>query len=376
VADAAGSADLVLDAAYGTGFTDRGTWRPPPLGPVPVLAVDIPSGVDGLTGAAVPGTWAAARTVTFAALKPGLVLHPGRGLAGAVEVVDIGLDVGRARAHLVEAADVLAWWPAAAPDTHKWRAACWVVAGSPGMTGAAVLASRGAQRGGAGYVRLSVPGGPPGVAGAPVEVVGVELAAEGWAEGVLEGSGRFRSLVVGPGLGRAPGMQAEVRRVVAAATVPVVVDGDGLHALRAEHLRDAAGPRVLTPHDGEFRQLTGAEPGGDRFSAARSLAATTGCVVLLKGPTTVVASPDGAALAVTEGPTTLATAGTGDVLSGVVGALLARGLGPARAAAAAAFLHGRAARRGPGQGLVAGDLPDLLPEALASLAATSDGRAR
>jgi NAD(P)H-hydrate epimerase len=124
---------------------------------------------------------------------------------------------------------------------------------------------------------------------------------------------------------------------------------------------------VLTPHDGEFAQLTGAPPGPDRLEAARRLARTTGAVVLLKGPSTVVAEPAGRTLVVDEGPATLATAGSGDVLSGVIGALLAQGAPPFEAAAAAAFLHGRAARRGPGHGLVAGDLPDRLPAAAASL---------
>ncbi|MPY91783.1 MAG: bifunctional ADP-dependent NAD(P)H-hydrate dehydratase/NAD(P)H-hydrate epimerase, partial [Acidimicrobiia bacterium] len=242
------------------------------------------------------------------------------------------------------------------------------------------LAARGAQRTGAGYVRLSVPGGPVGGALPPVEVVGVELAIRGWAAEVLDGLGRFRALVLGPGLGRDEDTMAEVRRLVAEAPVPLVVDGDGLHALGLVGApTGAAGamgaPRVLTPHDGEFEQLSGRPPGPDRFAAARSLAGGSGCVVLLKGPTTIVAGPTGEALAVTEGPATLATAGTGDVLSGVIGALLARGVAPLRAAAAGAFLHGRAARLGPAQGLVAGDVADLLPAALAELRGEPPARA-
>lgn len=360
-------AHLVVDAAYGTGFVDRGTWRPPPLGPVPVLAVDIPSGVDGRTGRAVSGTWAAVRTVTFAALKPGLLLEPGRSLAGDVDLVDIGLDVRRARAHLVEAADVAGWLPTPPPDTHKWRAACWVVAGSPGMTGAAVLAARGAQRAGAGYVRLSVPGPAGAPAAAPAEVVGVALPPEAEADAVLAGADRFHSLVVGPGLGRSEAARALVVALAARAPLPLVLDGDGLGPLRADALRHAPGPRVLTPHDGEFAQLTGGPPGLDRIDAARALAGASRAVVLLKGPTTVVADPAGAALLVTEGPVGLATAGSGDVLSGIIGAFLARGVPAFEAAAAGAFLHGRAARLGPAQGLVAGDLPDHLPAAMASL---------
>jgi NAD(P)H-hydrate epimerase len=350
--------DLVVDAAYGTGF--RGEWVAPDPGGAPVLAVDIPSGVDGLTGEAGDGVLRADRTVTFAALKPGLLLGRGRALAGEVEVVDIGLDVGRATAHLVEGADVAAWLPERPAESHKWKAAVWIVAGSPGMTGAATLATRGAQRAGAGYVRLSTPGGRAGE-GAPVEAVGVPLPAAGWAEEVLDGLGRFRAAVVGPGLGLDARQADAVRRLAAGSTVPLVVDGDGLSALG----RDVAGhvlpTTVLTPHDGEYERLTGTAPGADRLAAARGLAATAGCTVLLKGSTTVVAGPDGAVLVSTTGGPQLATAGTGDVLSGVIAALLAQGIEPRRAAAAGAFLHGRAGSLGPRRGLVAGDLPDLLP---------------
>ena len=159
-------ADLVIDAAYGTGF--HGDWRAPRVGAMPVLAVDIPSGVDGLTGEAGPGVLPADRTVTFAALKPGLLIGPGRVLAGDVEVVDIGLDTTRARAGLVEADDVARWWRPRPPTAHKWSRAVRVVAGSPGMTGAAHLAAGAAQRAGSGMVSLSSPGVE---ATAPPEVV-------------------------------------------------------------------------------------------------------------------------------------------------------------------------------------------------------------
>ena len=192
--------DLVVDAAYGTGF--RGSWKGPDVGATPVLAVDIPSGVDGLTGAVGDGVLEAERTVTFAALKPGLLLPPGAASAGEVEVVDIGLDVSRARAHLVERADVAAWLPPRQRDTHKWRAAVRVIAGSPGMLGAAHLAASAAQRAGAGMVRLSSPGvdHDPLI---PTEVVGESLPASGWTSLVLDELDRFGALVVGPGLGRA-----------------------------------------------------------------------------------------------------------------------------------------------------------------------------
>ncbi|MBA2438250.1 MAG: NAD(P)H-hydrate dehydratase [Acidimicrobiia bacterium] len=353
------SGDLVIDAAYGTGF--RGSWSIPDLGDVPVLAVDIPSGVDGLTGEAGEAL-AARRTVTFAALKPGLILGRGRELAGEVTVADIGLDASvSAHAFLVTDADVAGWLPERSPEAHKWQTAVCVVAGSPGMTGAASLAAGGAQRAGAGYVRLSTPGGTAGE-GAPVEVVRTSLPADGWADDVLADLDRFHAVVVGPGLGRDATAAAEVRRLVGAARIPMVVDGDGLAALgeRPEGLSPGI---VLTPHDGEYARLTGQRPGPDRLDAARRLAAATGATVLLKGSTTVVARPGGEALVTTTGSPQLATAGTGDVLSGVIAALAAGGLDPALAAAAGAHLHGRAAGLGWPRGLVAGDLVDLLPPA-------------
>jgi NAD(P)H-hydrate epimerase len=357
------SGDLVIDAAYGTGF--RGSWSIPDLGDVPVLAVDIPSGVDGLTGEAGEAL-AARRTVTFAALKPGLILGRGRELAGEVTVADIGLDASvSAHAFLVTDADVAGWLPERSPEAHKWQMAVCVVAGSPGMTGAASLAAGGAQRAGAGYVRLSTPGGTAGE-GAPVEVVRTSLPADGWADDVLADLDRFHAVVVGPGLGRDATAAAEVRRLVGAARIPMVVDGDGLAAL-GEWPEGLSPGIVLTPHDGEYARLTGQRPGPDRLDAARRLAAATGATVLLKGSTTVVARPGGEALVTTTGSPQLATAGTGDVLSGVIAALAAGGLDPALAAAAGAHLHGRAAGLGWPRGLVAGDLVDLLPPAFEHL---------
>jgi len=358
-------ADLVIDAVLGTGF--HGTYRAPEVDDgVPVLAVDIPSGVDGRTGEAAERVLPATATVTFAALKPGLLLEPGASLAGPVTLADIGLDTSGARAGLVETADVAAWLPDRAPTDHKWRAACWIVGGSPGMPGAPALAAAAAGRAGAGYVRVSTPG-IDAPAHRPVESVGVPIPASGWAEVVLAGLDRIRALVVGPGLGRAPATVGEVRTLVARAPVPLVVDGDALVALGTDAgpiLRDRTVAAVLTPHDGELAALTGSAPGPDRLDAARALAAATRSVVLLKGPATVVAGPDGDVLVVRTGDARLATAGTGDVLAGIVGALLARGVAPVRAAAAAAHLQGLAGVLGSRRGLVAGDLVDLLPTVL------------
>ena len=171
-------ADLVIDAAYGTGF--RGQWVAPSVGDADVVAVDIPSGVDGLTGVASPGTLAAVETVTFAAMKPGLLVNDGKRLAGKVTVADIGLDVSAARAHVVEPADVAGWWRPRPVDAHKWTRAVRVVAGSPGMTGAASLAATAAMRAGAGIVWLSIPGEAHPRAEL-IEVVGKPCPASGWA---------------------------------------------------------------------------------------------------------------------------------------------------------------------------------------------------
>lgn len=365
-------AHLVIDAAYGTGF--RGSWSPPAVGAIPVLAVDIPSGVDALTGEANGPVLAAARTVTFAALKPGLLVPPGSEYAGEVELVDIGLAAGVAehcRAWRVDTDDVAGWVPVRAVDAHKWNAAVRVVAGSPGMTGAAALVCGAALRAGSGMVHLSSPSTL--VPSAPAEVVQRPFTGREWAAEVVAALDRFRALVVGPGLGRDDATCEQVRRLLVGAAVPTVVDGDGLFALAWSAdganalLRRRSAPTVLTPHDGEFAMLAGAPVGADRLLAARRLASDTGCVVLLKGPATVVADPDGLAWVVTEGDARLATAGTGDVLAGIIGALLAMGVPPAAAAAGGAWLHAQAARRAPVCGMVAGDIGAYLPAVLGAL---------
>lgn len=378
-------ADLVIDAAYGTGF--RGEYsasRPSPRQPeavtggsaAAVLAVDIPSGVDGLTGQAAGEPLPAAGTVTFAALKPGLLFHPGRTLAGQVEVADIGLDVSRARAGVVEDDDVVSWLPRRAPETHKWKAALLLVAGSPGMTGAAGLAAASAQRAGAGMVRYVTAGAESHeLQHMPVEAVALPVTSGRESATAQELSGgRLHACVVGPGMGTAEATASSIRRIVAAIPedVGLLVDGDGLTAFAGspvEELRKRALPAVLTPHDGEYARLMGQPPGADRCEAARDLAERSGSVVLLKGPTTVVAHPDGPVRLVTAGDERLATAGTGDVLAGIVGALLAQRVDPFDAAAAGAWLHGTAASQLSRHGLVARDLVGALPEVLAAVAA-------
>jgi NAD(P)H-hydrate epimerase len=367
------AADLVIDAAYGTGLK-RPYHAPARAGSPPVIAVDIPSGVDGATGERLGTPMPADLTVTFAALKPGLLFHPGRADCGEITVADIGLDVSRARAHLIEAADVSHAVPTRDPQTHKWRRATWVVGGSPGMTGAVQLAAMAAARAGAGYVRLSVPGADPFEGMQPIEAVQIPIGAD-LALDPAE-VGRVQSMVIGPGLGRAESIARATRRCVASVETALVVDGDALVALgesAADILRVRSRPTVLTPHDGEYRALTGHEPGADRIEATRELARRTGVVALLKGPTTVVADPTGATLVVLGGDARLATAGTGDVLSGIIGALLAQGVDPLRAAAVGAFVHGGAAMASASFGMVAGDLTRAIPRVLGRLLAGGGG---
>ncbi|MEN9506204.1 MAG: hypothetical protein RI958_2130 [Actinomycetota bacterium] len=364
------AADLVIDAAFGTGF--HGVWSPPDVGAAPVLAVDVPSGVDALTGRAEGRVLRADRTVTFAALKPGLLFGDGADASGEVEVADIGLRVGPRSAALLEQHDVGAWLPTRGRDAHKWQTALRVIAGNPAMPGAAALVVAGALRSGAGMVHLSTPGLDRSVSLAH-EAVLRPLPAHGWASEALGTFDRFHALVLGPGLGRSDDTAASARFVAVRSPLPVVIDGDGLFALAwnadgaASLLRQREQPTVLTPHDGEYQMLTGSPPGPDRIVSARRLAADTRSVVLLKGSTTVVASPSGDALVVRAGDQRLATAGTGDVLAGIIGALLAMRVAPLHAAAMGAWIHGQAALRCSPRGMVAGDLPAAIPAVLDEL---------
>lgn len=360
--------DLVIDAAYGTGF--HGEHLCPEPGEAMVLAVDVPSGIDGLTGSAHGRPVTADVTVCMQALKPGLLLGRGPDHAGEVVVVDLGLDVSSSSIGVVQAHDVAASWPVRPVDAHKWASAVYVCAGSTGMPGAAHLAALGAQRSGAGMVRVATRADVD--VATPLEAVGRELPAHGWADTVLAEVGRFGSLVVGPGLGRDETTVSEIRRLLVAAPVPAVVDADALFALGSS--KDAAGllaqrhqPTVLTPHAGEFARLFGSPDGDDLLGETRRLAAEVGAVVALKGPVTVIAEPTGEVRMVTHGDQRLATAGTGDVLAGVVGTALARGADPLEGMAAAAWVHAEAAHHGAPSGLVAGDVADALPEVLSAV---------
>jgi NAD(P)H-hydrate epimerase len=273
--------------------------------------------------------------------------------------------------------DVGCWLPQRAFDAHKWKTAVFTLAGSPGMMGAANLCASAAMRSGAGMVHAA----SPGIASdrtTPIEVVRKALPVLGWSADVLQevngDNARFKSMVVGPGLGRDEGTVLEARKVIASASVPIVIDGDGLFAVAwgGDGARDIVRARgagtVLTPHDGEYTNLLGYPPSHDRIASARRLSTDTNCVCLLKGPTTVVAEPSGQVLVVANGDRRLATAGTGDVLAGIIGSLLAQGMHPFRAAASAAFLHAHAASLfGADEGMVASDLLDLLPRAISDV---------
>ncbi len=354
-------ADLTVDGLFGIGLNRP--FEAPDPGATPVIAVDIPSGIDGLTGQVLGVGVRADITLALMALKPGLLLGDGPSYAGDVRVLDIGLPVDEQQCHLVEDRDVHEWLPQRSRHAHKWNHAVLVIAGSPSMTGASHLVCRGALRAGAGYVHLD--SAAPVDPGVPTEVV-ASLAGKG----VRMDAERFSALVVGPGLGNTAPARAFVRTVLETVPLPAVVDGDGLSAV-ADHFDVLSGsetPTILTPHDGEYERLMGERPGADRLAAARALASRASSIVLLKGPTTVVASPQGRTLLCSTGDARLATAGTGDVLAGMIGAFLARGIPPFHAAAAAAHVHGRAAALGPNTGLIASDLPDLIPNAINQLA--------
>jgi ADP-dependent NAD(P)H-hydrate dehydratase / NAD(P)H-hydrate epimerase len=356
--------DLVVDAAYGTGF--RGSYDAPAVAPgVPVLSVDIASGVDADTGAAPGAPFHATRTVTFAAYKPGLLQGAGVSCSGEVQMVDIGVALPPSGAALIEDADA-ARLPPRLRQSHKWSTALGIASGSVGMEGSAILCTRGAMAAGAGMIRLGNPGNPS--AAWPTEAVRVHLDGPRWAEAFLAATEKCRAVVIGPGLGTDAITQEEIRTVIARVPLPLVIDADAITALgdaaaARQLLAQRRQPTVLTPHDGEYARVAGSVPGDDRLAAARDLAGRIGAVVLLKGALTAVAAPQGEfpdVFLAAAGVPALATAGTGDVLSGVIGAFLARGVPAHLAAALGAHVHGRAAGLGRPEGLVAGDLPDLI----------------
>jgi|TARA_B110000196_G_scaffold68667_1_gene58309 NAD(P)H-hydrate epimerase len=352
-----GNVDLVIDAAYGTGF--RGAWSLPEQPTAPVVAVDIPSGVNALTGMD-NGSLQAEKTVTFAALKPGLLLDAGPQKAGSVVVADIGLEINDATSHLFEDSDWLVARKVRTKTDHKWTNAVRILAGSPGMQGACGLAAQAALRAGAGMVVASTPGGETSDTSHITEVVTKPLLNENWAREILSDSHRYSSLLIGPGLGLGEVMKHQILEAIENWPGPVVVDADAITALAGDLscLKKRAGSTILTPHDAEFDRLTNSAARTDRFQAVRNLARNLNAVVLLKGPTTLISDPSGNLVAVNSGNQNLATAGTGDVLAGMICALYDEE-NPVTSVAAAAHWHGLTGAMAH-EGLLASDLPDLL----------------
>jgi len=385
-------ADAIVDAILGTGFS--GEPRDPASTAIAainaagragavVVACDVPSGVDGSTGEVAGEAVRADATATFHAAKPGLWIAPGKGHAGDVRVIDIGIPPGgplRADVGLIEDR-VTALIPVRGRESTKFAAGnVLVCGGSLGLTGAPSMASESAMRAGAGYVTALVPASLNLVFETRLlEVMSVPLPdADGSllaaaAETVLRRVGRADALVLGPGMGREPEAQGLARNVAAAAELPLLLDADGLnaHAGKLSSLARRRAPTVLTPHAGELARLLESDSaaiGARRLDSARRAADLSGAVMVLKGDDTLVAEPSGRVGVSRGGAAALATAGTGDVLSGVIGAYLAKGMEPFVAACAGVLVHATAgrvcAREIGAEGVIASDVIAALPRAL------------
>ena len=358
-ADAIARADLIIDGLLGIG--GRGGLREPFAAlaaaaeqarqqGATVVAVDLPSGIDADTGAVDGPAVRADVTVTFGAIKPGLLIDPGAGYAGTVELVDIGLrPEGEPAVAAPQRDDIAARLPRPGPESDKYRrGVVGVLAGSDRFAGAAVLATGGAVRGGAGMVRVVTASVPAAVVRQTWPEVVLTVHPDDGDWDLASSVGRVQAWVAGPGMGTGPDAVARLAAVLAT-DLPALVDADGLTIL-SQHpdLLPRRAPTLITPHAGELSRLLGTDSAAieaRRLEHARRAAERLGLTVLLKGSTTVIASPGvTTALVNPTGTPWLATAGTGDVLSGLAGALLAQGLEPAWAGAVAAYLHGLAAR--------------------------------
>jgi ADP-dependent NAD(P)H-hydrate dehydratase / NAD(P)H-hydrate epimerase len=362
-----GDPDVIVDALFGTGFA--GEPRPDAAALIermnastaPVLSVDLPSGVDASTGEVAGVAVDAEATVTFHGRKVGLVVAPGRFHAGLVHVADIGLDEIDTESRLV-GVGILRTVPRRGERDNKYTAGhVLVVGGSPGLTGAPSLTAMAALRADAGYVTLAAPESTLPV----LEQRLLEVVKQPLPEHLSGLAAKASSLAIGPGLGRGEEVHRLVRRALAEIALPAVVDADALYGLEPGQW---PAPRVLTPHEGELARLLGRESSeiaAHRIASVREAVERFGCVVLLKGADTLVAAPGRGLLVSSLGLPSLATAGTGDVLTGIVGAFLAKGMDPQLAAAAAAAAQQRASVEATQRaGLVASDLIDALPRVL------------
>jgi len=386
------SFDLVIDALFGTGFKGeaRGTARAlieaANASRLPLLAVDVPSGLDADSGRPEGPVIRAAATVTMGLPKVGLLVHPGVELAGTLYLADIGYPSQLAedplvRTHLVVPEMVRGRVPARPPDSHKGiYGRTLVVAGSLGFTGAAALAALGALRSGAGLVTLCVPEAVyPIIAGLvaeamprPVDDDGGQMAASAW-DAVHTAAAAADVVAVGPGLGVSDGVRAIVEGLLREGR-PLVVDADALNVLAPapDVLAQASGPVVITPHPGELARLVNSTPRdvqSDRLASARGAASRFHCVVVLKGARTIVADPGGEAFIIPTGNPGMASGGMGDVLTGMTASLIGQGLSALDAAWTAAYLHGLAAdliaaERGVA-GILATEVAHRLPGAIA-----------
>jgi NAD(P)H-hydrate epimerase len=394
---AAAFADCLVDALLGTGFHGATGGELAAVIKIintagkPVVAVDIPTGVDADTGQVRGVAVQATHTVTFGLLKPGLLFQPGAVHAGTVAIADIGLPAAlltdaAIKQNAVTAGFVRRLLPVRQPWAHKGaNGRVALVAGSKGLTGAAALAAMAAVRTGAGLVTLGVPASLNAIMEVKLtEVMTKPLpdAANGaFGQAAVDEAAALAEtadvLAVGPGLGRGDDTVAAVRAIVRQVCCPLVIDADGLNALAGHSgiLLESEALAVLTPHPGELARLTGKTPeaiNADRLGAARQAATDLGAIVVLKGPGTVVAYPDGEVFINTTGSAALATGGTGDVLTGVIASLVAQGLSSHDAAVAGVFLHGlagEAAARTGMVGVAAGDLLPALPAVIAYLQA-------
>ncbi len=400
---------IVVDAIFGTGLS-RPVEGPPARaierinaardaarGELLVVSVDVPSGLSSETGQPLGVAVRADETITIGLPKLGLTLEPGRSLAGRVQVARIGISDeapdARVKAELWSATGAASQLPARPADGHKGTFGhVLVVAGSQGKTGAAALAALGAARGGAGLVTIACPAGLNDILEvkcteamtAPVADTADRALAAAAEDSVLALARERDVVAMGPGVGRSHETGSLMRALAKRLERPLVIDADGLFALHEEPaaLAGREAPTVLTPHPGEAAQLLGCRPGEvnrDRVGAARSLADTTGSVVLLKGAATIAASPDGHVIVNPTGGPALAAGGTGDVLLGLVAAYLAQGLPALSAAALAAWVHGDAADRLANErgfsGVMASDVADCLPQAVEALRAIRAGSA-
>ncbi len=389
-------ADLIIDALLGTGFSGRlrgitaGLCRVVNQVRVPVLAVDIPTGVNADDGSADPDAVRAVCTVTMALPKPGLYLYPGRSLTGRIITVDIGMPqlmLQRASlpGMLADKQLAAALMPPRPANMHKGTAGrVLLAAGSLGYTGAAALASEAAVLAAAGLVTLLTPVSAQPILAAKLTEVMVKALPElqpgelapGAAAFILQEAAERQVLALGPGLGTSARTGAVLRSVLDSVHVPCVIDADALTALagHTEILKTMAAPKILTPHPGELGRLLQLSPGEierQRVKLACSCAETWQAVVVLKGVPTVVACPDGRYYLNTSGNASMATGGSGDVLTGVIAALLAQGLTPEGAAAAGVYLHGLAGDMAAQNriGLKAGQIVAAIPLARYALAA-------